>query len=296
MSSWISVRKRQVRVFKPTIEENKDDVSTDLVKSMPSSSYPISVKYYISGGKLGDFIHQLSVIKYNYDNFGKKGVLYLANIGDNFSLGLERAYNDTKDIILKQDYILDYQLYNNQRVDINLSSWRDILINNTDLNLKQIYRNTYDIDWASTRWINNIENDKSFSNSILFSYSRLRHNNNINFDIINSLLDQKEIVYFICFDISEYNDFILNYKFSLPVLLCNTVMDMAIKINSCKLLIGNLSSPLALSFALHKECIGILQSKAGIDINLNTKLNLPFYITVNNHDELREALRNKLNR
>ena len=118
MSSWISVRKRQVRVFKPTIEENKDDVSTDLVKSMPSSSYPISVKYYISGGKLGDFIHQLSVIKYNYDNFGKKGVLYLANIGDNFSLGLERAYNDTKDIILKQDYILDYQLYNNQRVEM----------------------------------------------------------------------------------------------------------------------------------------------------------------------------------
>ena len=42
---------------------------------------------YISGGLLGDFFHQLSIINENYIKTNKKGILYIADIGDTFRSG-----------------------------------------------------------------------------------------------------------------------------------------------------------------------------------------------------------------
>ena len=51
---------------------------------------------YISGGLLGDFIHQLSVINEKYLETGRKGVLYIStSVGDGFRFGIGRAYSDT---------------------------------------------------------------------------------------------------------------------------------------------------------------------------------------------------------
>ena len=57
---------------------------------------------YISGGLLGDFIHQLSVINENYIKLGRKGILYIANNigGDNFTFGLQQTFDDTYNICL----------------------------------------------------------------------------------------------------------------------------------------------------------------------------------------------------
>ena len=38
---------------------------------------------YVSGGLLGDFINQLSVINEKYLETGRKGILYIAPHGDN---------------------------------------------------------------------------------------------------------------------------------------------------------------------------------------------------------------------
>ena len=81
---------------------------------------------YVSGGKLGDFIHALMVVKQNYIKYGKKGNVYLASggfDGDGFSYGAKKVLLDTKDLILSQDYINTYDVYNNQRIDINLNKW-----------------------------------------------------------------------------------------------------------------------------------------------------------------------------
>jgi hypothetical protein len=291
MSSWISIQRRPVRVFKQPVEENKNDVSSDLIK--PQNVIDTSVKYYIAGGKLGDFIYQLSVIKYNYDNFGKKGVLYLANIGDKFTFSLEKTYEDTKDIILSQQYIKDYRIYNNEKYDINLSNWRNNIKELNELNWIQLYKKTFDIDWAKSRWLEDIETDSTLNNTILISHSLMRHNDNINFNFIKELKEKNIIVYFICFDINEYNNFILKYNINIPLILCNSIKEMIIKINSCKMLIGNLSSPLAISLALHKKCIGILPTALQhyySDVKLNSNLNLSFYNIVNNDIELRNLL------
>ena len=50
---------------------------------------------YLSGGLLGDFIFQLSVILENYIATGKKGILYISNKGEEFRFGLENTYIDT---------------------------------------------------------------------------------------------------------------------------------------------------------------------------------------------------------
>jgi hypothetical protein len=76
---------------------------------------------YLAGGMLGDFIYSLSIIKEKYIQTGKKGILYISEKGDHFRNGLINTYNDTYDIIVKQDYIEKYEIYNNQPINIDLT-------------------------------------------------------------------------------------------------------------------------------------------------------------------------------
>jgi len=81
---------------------------------------------YISGGLLGDFIHQLSVVKEIYDKTGRKGILYISNTArpnEPFTFGLEKVYKDTYPFISVQFYIDSYHIHQNQEYDINLSSY-----------------------------------------------------------------------------------------------------------------------------------------------------------------------------
>ena len=55
---------------------------------------------YTSGGRLGDFINQLSVINENYIKTGRKGVLYIGYTGDSFSNKVIGTYKDTYNIII----------------------------------------------------------------------------------------------------------------------------------------------------------------------------------------------------
>jgi hypothetical protein len=299
MSSWISVQRRPVRVFRPQVQQNNNDTINDVQDDIKKSANTVdsNVKRYIAGGKLGDFIYQLSVIKYNYDNFVKKGILYLSNIGDPFTFSLEKTYEDTKDLIMKQPYIEEYTIYNNQKYDINLSRWRNNIKDQNELNWIELYKRTFDINWGKNIWLDNIENDTSLNNTILISHSQIRYNDNIDFNFIENLQKNKKSIFFICFDINEYNKFLIKYNVSIPVIICKNIMDMAIKVNSCKLLIGNLSSPISLSLALHKNCIGILPTESHhyyTDVKLNSNLNFSFYIPVNNNDELQEAINRNL--
>ena len=69
----------------------------------------------------------MSVICENFYKTGKKGELFITNltdINDRFLFGIEYTYNDTYDIFYSQKYIKTYKIYNNETVDIDLSSWR----------------------------------------------------------------------------------------------------------------------------------------------------------------------------
>jgi len=303
MSSWIAKPKRSVRVFR-TPEQEQIQIQSYIAENVPTTTpnpdnkittyskwnqFQPGIKRYLSGGKLGDFMYQLYVIKHNYDHYGKKGILYIGNVGDKFTFGLEKTYNDTKDLILSQEYIEDYQIYKNQKYDINLSSWRSLITLDNEMNWYDIYQKTFDVTWGVTKWITT-DSDDSLQDVIVFNHSSMRFNQNIKYKKLVDGLQQHHKVYFIGFDLYEYEQFQIKYNVSLPIILCKSITEMYQKINGCKLFIGNLSAPLAFSLSLHKPSIGILPTDPihfFTDVKLNSNLDgMPFYKLIRNQYDI----------
>jgi GR25 family glycosyltransferase involved in LPS biosynthesis len=211
---------------------------------------------YLSGGKLGDFIHQLSVIQEKYIETGKKAILYITNTGDNFALGLNRAYNDTKTLIMSQPYIYDFKIYNGEQYDINLSDWRNNKLTH-HTNWHTLFKAQYKVEWGTHPWLHVSNTKPEFNDIILFNCVMLRFPEKIDF---GKLFDQhgRENIRFITENMDEYIKFKDKTGLELQVYLANSVEDFVITINSCKMFIGTLSSPLTYAYALHKKNITLV--------------------------------------
>jgi hypothetical protein len=211
---------------------------------------PIS---YISGGLLGDFIHQLSVINENFYKFGRKGLLYISNnVGDAFRFGIDKAYNDTYNIISKQNYIKGYFIYNNEKYDINLSMWRESQLLYR-ANWYTIFKHTYSIDWGKHKWLT-VDTINDWTNKIVINYSKSRMDINIDYNRLLAIYGNSLI--FVGFDDSDYKLFTIklnniDIKYYCP----KSLEELVNIISSCKLFIGGLSAPLAFAFSIHKKCI-----------------------------------------
>jgi hypothetical protein len=227
---------------------------------------------YISGGRLGDFIFQLGIIHANYLTTGKKGILYISNIGDKFVKGVETAYNDTKEIVLKQNYIEAYKIHEGEKYDINLSSWRDVVFTK-ELNWIDLFKGHFNINFGIQKWIEFIPINNELTDKILISLSLQRENTHINLKEYLSNYDESKL-HFVCLDIDEYTHFVNKTGLNLPYTHCNNLIDLLISINSCKLFIGNFSAPLCVALSQHRECIGIAPTdpKHNIDLVLSKNL------------------------
>lgn len=209
---------------------------------------------YVSGGFLGDFIQQLSVINETFLSTGRKGILYIANIGENFRFSLSKTYEDTYKLISEQVYIKSYKIFNNEEYDVNLSNWR-----NTDLSTSwsNIFKNTYNVNWGTNKWIT-VPCDNSWKDIILISTNSYRQVHNINF--IEIIRWYRKSVKFI--DFSETETIIFknilkehNLENELEFYKPTDIYELCTAINSCKVFIGNLSSPLAFAYAMHKKTV-----------------------------------------
>jgi hypothetical protein len=225
---------------------------------------------YASGGLLGDFIHQLSVIHQKYLQTGRKGILYIANTGDPFRKGIVQTYNDTYDIIIGQSYIKDYKMHNGEQFDINLSSWRaDPMLFRCNWN--ELYKKVYNVDWGTKPWLKLKEVLPEWENKIIINTSKFRFPEQINFNELITKYGVDNIIY-IGFAEKEYNWFIMQtgintikfYKLTTLVEMCNII-------NSCKLMVGSLSAPMAFAHAMHKESI---ISCPRVDITMFKNLNV----------------------
>ena len=147
---------------------------------------------YISGGLLGDFFHQLSIINENYIKTNKKGILYIANIGDTFRNGLQKTYDDLCEIVFLQEYIEDFKIYNGEIYDINLSFWRNYVSGNT--RICNVIKNIYDVEWGIHKWVNNIPVLKEWENKIIINTTHYRFPNKSFFEQIKGL-DLTNFVY-----------------------------------------------------------------------------------------------------
>jgi hypothetical protein len=256
MSSWNkSVRQRLIR--------NK--ISHIGTQESNNVSHIQNISY-ISGGRLGDFIFQLSVIHANYIKTGKKGILYIADIGDKFVRGVETAYNDIKELIISQEYIKEFKIYSGEQYDINLSSWRDIVFNNS-YNWIELYKNKFNINFGIAKWIENISINPELQDKILINISLQRENIHINIDELLNRYDSSKLC-FICLNEDEYHKFKNKTLINIPFIYCKDILELFISINSCELFIGNFSAPLCVALAQHKKCVGIAPSDPKYNIDL----------------------------
>jgi hypothetical protein len=206
---------------------------------------------YISGGLFGDFFHQLSVINENYISTGKRGILYIANIGDSFRFGLENTYSKTYDLIINQIYIKDYKIYNNESYDINLSSWRNQRLNK---NWYEIFSPWYNITWGKHKWLN-VETNNTWLDKVLVNEVSYRFSN-IDYKKLYEIYGNKLV--FVAFKDTNYNDYThfiektgLNIEYYNPTSVC----DLAVAINSCKLFVGVPSGLMSMAVALNVKII-----------------------------------------
>jgi hypothetical protein len=206
---------------------------------------------YASSGKLGDFIHCLSIINENFCKTGKKGIVYIRN-NQTFSMGLEYTHKDTYHIINSQPYISDYKIFNNENIDIDLDLWfhNKKLMYNT--NWYNIFKETYNVEWGKHKWFN-VDFDKKWENTVLVNIMHYRKSVNIDFKKLYSIY--KEHLMFIGFNQVEYNEFLKTYDINIPLYIPESFTDCCIAVNSCKLLVASLSGILTIGHACHKSRI-----------------------------------------
>lgn len=227
--------------------------------------------FYIGQGKLGDFLLQLSVINENYIKTGKKGILYIYDGEYKFTFSIEKTFADLYDLVVQQPYIQYFKIWESDNFDINLSSWyKSNLLYTTSWHY--IFKNEYDVDWGKNRWITT-KKDNFYYDKIILTYNSSENLSNLNYLLYN--YDIKQII-LVGYSDNDKTEFRTRFGLDIPFIKCYTIEDMAIIINSCKLYIGTLSSPLVLAQATHQNTNAILDWGGDSTHNLLTDI-LPNY-------------------
>jgi hypothetical protein len=211
---------------------------------------------YVCSGKLGDFIHLLSVINEKYLETGKKGILYISNTPESFQYGVKKAYSDTCVYVKSLPYIEDYLIHNEESVDIDLNAWRyNNLLFKT--NWLEIFKKTYNVHWAANQWLFS-EKITELENTVLIACGNtFRFPHNINFANLFQEYKNYDIV-FISQNDDDYTFFKNTTQVSLKFRKAESLEDLIKAINSCYCFIGSLSSPLAIAYGLHKKKVVLL--------------------------------------
>lgn len=205
---------------------------------------------YISGGLLGDFIHQLSIVNELYINTNKKGIVYIANIGDTFKNGLEKTYSDLYDIVISQEYIEDFKIYNNEKYDLNLSLWRYY---KTKDNIYNIFKIMYGVEWGKHKWLCNFPILSEWKNKTVINTVKYRFPDKSFFEPLKNV-DLTNFVYVSIFK-AEYDNFVTNTGMLIDYYSPKSLMELCVILNSCEKCIGSLSAPLSISTALHTSSV-----------------------------------------
>jgi hypothetical protein len=206
---------------------------------------------YKASGMLGDFILQLSVIAENYYKTGRKGILYISN-EEPFRFGLQRAYEDTLQVVKEQIYIDEYKIWNNEPYNIDLSSWRHSPLLYKE-NWRDIFESTYNINWGMHPWIDIPKIDKWTNNVIISapSYRKMKFN-------VNCVEISKEYgkdLIFVSFNKNDHISFEEHTGVKTIYYSPSSLYEFIQIVLSCKLFIGELSAPLTFAFACHTPSI-----------------------------------------
>lgn len=223
------------------------------------------------GGKLGDFLHAMFAVKQLCLNNDTKANIYMYDIGWEF--GIENTHAELYPIMINQDYVKSFNILNDYEIDpvqtpekntpiivkdnkileegyIDLGSYiRSPWLYKTCWS--EIYSKTFNFDIREEySWIQYNKIDHTLNGKVLIH----RRNNpvRINHDFpYNQILEEyKDNLVFISSSENDYLSF--EYKDQVPFLKVNTLEEWFTSINSCSMLISNLSSPAVIGHCLDK--------------------------------------------
>lgn len=215
----------------------------------------------LTSGKLGDFFHSMIIPYHLYATSGVKTDLYVDESGETFRHGLDTAYNELYEIVSSQEYINSFNIYNGEKVDINVTQFRRTSPYLYSKPWMYLYLKTYfniDPPYKNIAYVKYDKIDDSKKGSLIISRTDYRHFSN---DIYSNAMDSFDgDIYFMYTNENFLNVF--PFKDRVIPLKANTIDDMFLYINSCELFIGNQSAPLAIATVLNKSRLGEL---GGID-------------------------------
>ena len=216
---------------------------------------------YISGGKLGDFIQQMSIIYEKFLIDGRLAILYISERGDTFRHGVQQAYTDLSPIVSRQPYIKEFKIYQGEPYEIDLSSWRQYISQSPLETYLTWMKKEYSVDWGKHKWICNIPKDSQWNDKIVINTTQYRFPDIENW-FVNLRSHPKEKLVFVGFNLPDYHDFVRRTRFKIRFHNPLSLLDYTIILNSCQSFMGSLSAPLSIALSLHIPCnIGFFGSQ-----------------------------------
>lgn len=140
-----------------------------------------------------------------------------------------------------------------------------------------IFTNHYNLSGISRdiKWIKHQIKDNCFKDVVF-----VHHNKSIENNFISNLIKKNNCI-FLTSNINEYHN--SPYKNIIPRYhICETLFELCTLINSCKFFIGSQSSPLAIAYAMGKECLGELLGEDAVHYINMENYNKNFYWYYNN--------------
>jgi len=219
-------------------------------------------KNYICGGKMGDLIHSMYALFLMYKKDGSKANLYISDTFSKntlpFSFSLERAYEDSKNIIEQQEYINSYQILSDApnvvagSDFIELSSWRESP-NLYRTGWCELISSHFSLPELPMKWIS--LNSTTPNENIVIHFRSRGHEDNTNFPWEKILSENVGKCKFITCDKTDWDNF--PHKNLVPLQIC-TLTELAYEIENSKFFIGNQSSPLAIACSMHRPLLADL--------------------------------------
>lgn len=202
---------------------------------------------FLLGGRMGDLIHALWVVK-NTPGIHDLFITDRRDLhSDGFIYPIEKTVQELKPILIQQNYIRSFQVYNDGSAT-NLNLWRRHAYS---ASWTKLLSNTFGVPVNGGKWIDYHKTAIEFLGKIVIHCSVHQARRGDHWRII---MDKYEGQCIFVGNQEEYDAF----GFSLPFHQPETLSEYFNIINSCKFFIGNQSAPLAIAHSLDVPRLAML--------------------------------------
>lgn len=226
---------------------------------------------FLIGGKLGDFLHALYVVKHLSLKNETKAKIHMVDIG--WERGIKNTFEELKSIILQQDYVEAFSILENYEMDPEQTPQKNSPIKVFDPQIlaeghvdmgdylrspwlykscwSEIFSRTFGFEIPdSNQWMTYNKTDDRFKGKVVIHrrYNPIRLNNQFPYEQI--LEQYNNQIVFVSTSEQDYEEF--PFKDRLPFIQTNTLDELFSIVNSCDMVVSNLTGITVIAHALNK--------------------------------------------